>query len=108
MVSKNHCLMLLRKQNKEVPLDDVLMESGGHVHPNAEEETMEGDLKALEDCIEHLVDEQKLCVSAFYLRRESYLHIAEQRKMELKKVKSYIQNGKRNLKICLEGKNVRR
>ena len=100
--------MLLRKQQREQPLDEQIMESAFVMHPNDEENSMENDLQALSGCIEELVDEQKACVTAFYLKKESYQQIAEQLKLELKKVKSYIQNGKRNLKICLEGKNVKR
>jgi RNA polymerase sigma-70 factor, ECF subfamily len=106
MVSKNHCLMFLRKQNNVTSLDDTIMESAFILHPNTEEEDLEQNLVALEDCFKHLVEEQKACVSAFYLQRKSYQQIAEVLPMELKKVKSNIQNGKRNLKICLEGKNV--
>ncbi|MEO9477000.1 MAG: sigma-70 family RNA polymerase sigma factor [Cyclobacteriaceae bacterium] len=106
MVSKNHCLMILRKSNPETKLDEKFMESDVLMHPMGED-NLESDLMALEDCIDRLRDDQKLCVQLFYLERKSYQEIAGKRKMELKKVKSFIQNGKRNLKICLEGKDVR-
>ena len=54
-----------------------------------------------------LKSEQKQCIELFYYQKLCYQEIAEQLKMEENKVKSFLQNGKRNLKICLEDKNVR-
>ena len=85
MVSKNHCLMLLRKQQKEQLLDEQIMESAFVLHPYEEEDSMENDLAALSDCIEHLVDDQRECVNAFYLERESYQQIAEAAKARFEK-----------------------
>lgn len=50
---------------------------------------------------------QSRCVELFYLKGLSYQEIAEQEQLTLNNVKSYIQNGKRNLRIKLEklGKN---
>ena len=61
----------------------------------------------LKECIEKLKQEQKTCVELFYYQNKSYREIAKTLEMEEKKVKSYLQNAKRNLKICLEEKNVR-
>ena len=61
----------------------------------------------LKDCIAQLKNEQKQCIEMFYYQKLCYQEIAEKLHMEEKKVKSYLQNGKRNLKICLEEKNVR-
>jgi RNA polymerase sigma factor (sigma-70 family) len=107
MVSKNHCLMILRKPRTTKVLVDENMESEYVLHPN-EEDSLEDDLLALEDCIEQLKEDQKQCVRMFYLDRKSYDEIAGLSDHKLEKVKSYIQNGKRNLKICLEGKHVKR
>ncbi|MFY0599393.1 MAG: sigma-70 family RNA polymerase sigma factor [Cyclobacteriaceae bacterium] len=107
MVCKNHCLMILRKTKKEISFEETFMESESSMH-HYEEVSLEDDLSALEQCIDRLKDDQKHCVKLFYLEKKSYEHIASSCKQEVKKVKSYIQNGKRNLKICLEGKNVKR
>lgn len=106
MVSKNHCLMALRKEKNMITLDDHFMESESIMHHN-EDEDLEQDLKALEYCISTLGYDQRYCVSLFFLEGKSYAQIVKQSKFELNKVKSYIQNGKRNLKICLETKNVK-
>ena len=57
--------------------------------------------------VEQLKEEQKRCVKQFFLERHTYQFISEETGLTLKKVKSHIQNGKRNLKICMEEKNVR-
>ena len=67
-----------------------------------EEPEMESNLTKLEKCIEHLVAEQKNCVQLFYLQQKCYKEIVQITGFDDNKVKSYIQNGKRNLKICME------
>ena len=101
VTARNHVLMELRKK-KNVPLDEIpqsFMESDVEMH---QEDALESNLTNLEKCIETLVKEQKACVTLFYLQHKCYQEITEITGYELKKVKSYIQNGKRNLKICLE------
>lgn len=105
IVARNHCLGKLRKSEKS---GKRFMEIEDLSHPIIEEDDVDKDLDALEKCIEELKEEQKTCVSLFYLKQKSYQEIAEQTKFKIKKVKSYIQNGKRNLKICLEVKDVKR
>ena len=107
MVCKNHCLMQLRKKNPEVN-SEVFMESAIDIHLNDEKEDLENDLIALEACIEELKAEQQRCVKLFFLEKNSYQQVNEKTGLEMKKVKSHIQNGKRNLKMCLEKKNVNR
>lgn len=102
MVAKNHCLMQLRKVNKEI--NTPVMEMPVAVHHN--DDSAEENLQQLEDCIEALKEDQRECVSLFYLQRMSYQQVSESVGMDLKAVKSYIQNGKRNLKICMERKNA--
>lgn len=104
VTSKNHCLMELRKRSPEMPMEDYsyqLMEYESSEHPDNEME-LENDLVKLEMCITKLNDEQRECVSHFFLKKKSYTEIAEITGHPLKKVKSFIQNGKRNLKICME------
>ena len=64
--------------------------------------------RALEDCIERLKEEQKKCIRQFYYENKCYNEISENMDLDEKKVKSHLQNGKRNLKLCLEEKNVRK
>lgn len=106
VLSRNHCLMQLRSaQHKNSDafseINEYVVESALAEHPTGEAEALEEQLQALEGAIEELTDEQKTCIRMFYLKRKSYQEIAEQTGFDLKKVKSYIQNGKRNLKIAL-------
>ena len=64
----------------------------------------EAQLLRMETCIEQLSEEQKKAVSLFYLKDKCYKEIAEQTGLDINKVRSHIQNGRRNLKICMEGK----
>lgn len=102
--SRNFCLMQLRKKTKEVSMDEVsnyhaeLMESQEDFHPIDEKERQ---LQDLEKALENLNEEQKKCVKLFYIKEKSYQEVVDETGFELKKVKSYIQNGKRNLMIQL-------
>jgi RNA polymerase sigma factor (sigma-70 family) len=104
MVAKNHCLMRLRERDKNTKeLSDNT--------PLAQNETDKQDLlqneqtyDLLEEAINELSEEQKTCVTLFYLQKKSYQQIADTTGYNLLQVKSYIQNGKRNLKILLEKK----
>ena len=102
VLSRNYCLMQLRSGKKiaEVSLDEV-MEIIPFLHPE-ENNNKEEALKALERCIERLAEGQKQSVSLFYLEEKCYKEVAEITGYSMNDVKSYIQNGKRNLKICLE------
>lgn len=106
--SKNFCLMIIRtrqsKLKKEIELEnnaDLFMETETGLHLNKAEEK-EKQFVALEKAIDELSTEQKKCVDLFYLKEKSYVEIAEITGFSLNEVKSYIQNGKRNLKIKLE------
>ena len=110
VVTKNHCLMELRKQNAEVghfknwqEEQKNIMENGFDLHPIDDENHLSS---ALKDCIAKLKAEQKASIELFYFQKKCYQEIAIKLKIEEKKVKSYIQNGKRNLKICLEAQHV--
>jgi|WetSurMetagenome_2_1015567.scaffolds.fasta_scaffold00002_207 RNA polymerase sigma-70 factor, ECF subfamily len=110
VVTKNYCLMKLRAQkSQDKKLDEWaidpgnFMESGTDLHPVDRDDA---DLEsALADCIEKLKDEQKECIRQFYYDNRCYNEIAKNLSIDEKKVKSHLQNGKRNLKLCLEEKN---
>jgi RNA polymerase sigma-70 factor (ECF subfamily) len=106
VLTKNHCLMEIRrlkteKKHFENFSNDYFMESTDISHPIDEgsDDKIEDQLKK---CIEKLKEEQKQCIEMFYYSSKSYSEISGKLEIEENKVKSYIQNGKRNLKICLE------
>ena len=104
MVAKNHCLMRLRdkgaKAVKELNGQDVATQDVDKHDLLQNEQTY----NLLEEAIRELNDEQQLCVNLFYLQKKSYQQIVDQTGYNMMQVKSYIQNGKRNLKIILERK----
>jgi len=82
------------------------MENVSEMHPIDRDEP---DMKdAINDCIERLKKEQKYCIKQFYYENRCYREIAVSLGISEKKVKSYLQNGKRNLKLCLEVKNEKK
>ena len=103
-VAKNHCLQLLRKGNKEILLDyDInVMESDEFLHLLYEEESTEEQLQALHRCLKKLPDDQRVSITYFFLQEMSYADVAQQTGFTLNNVKSFIQNGKRNLKNCIQ------
>lgn len=110
VVAKNHCLMELRKEKSERNKNEhflatEFMESTTQLHPidEVDNENLE---KQLKDCIEKLKIEQRKCIKLFYFENKCYKEIAQKLKTDELKVKSGIQNGKRNLKICLENHKV--
>jgi RNA polymerase sigma-70 factor (ECF subfamily) len=110
-VTKNYCLMQLRSQkshqqkmNEWIIDSAVFMENNPILHP-LDDNNADMD-KALADCIEQLKAEQKDCIKQFYYDNRCYNEIALNLGLDEKKVKSHLQNAKRNLKLCLEEKNV--
>lgn len=103
VTARNHCLMQLRaKKGKNFEeLSPLLVETGSNGHQEHGDE-IETNLSRLEKCMESLAAEQRQCVHMFYLEKKCYREITETTGFDLNKVKSYIQNGKRNLKICME------
>ena len=107
-VSKNHCLMRLRSEKKQVTvnIDVELMQSEENVHLNGELEKEE-NFRKMEYCLRQLPDEQKKVIELFYLQGKCYNEISEGTGLEWSKVRSYIQNGRRNLKICMESQKTK-
>ena len=105
MVTKNHCLMLLRNKNIILELDNF---SVADEDPNSKIELQlkEEQLNILEASIEQLNEGQKECIQLFYLQKKSYQEVCEKTGFTLLQVKSFIQNGKRNLKILMEKKST--
>ena len=106
VLTRNHCLMKLRsmkqREGRLVSIEDrPLMENGELLHHD-NGFSLEANLQVMEKCLETLPEEQQKSVQLFYLQEKSYREVAALTGYEMKKVKSYIQNGKRNLKICME------
>ena len=111
VITKNHCLMQIRsdkaseaRERKWGKAQVEFMENDNGLHPLDEEDPIPED--SLKECMEKLKDEQKLCIQMFYYEDKCYREIAGATGMNEKNVKSHLQNGKRNLKLCLESKNV--
>jgi RNA polymerase sigma factor (sigma-70 family) len=102
-LAKNHCLMRLRSEKKgnTVNLDVELMQSEEDLHLNGELEKEE-NFRNMDLCLEQLQSEQRMVIELFYLQGKCYNDIAAITGMEWNKVRSLIQNGRRNLKICME------
>ncbi len=106
MVAKNHCLMKLRDRQGKIPAE--LNEKA--LTATSEETDYESllvndhTLELMEQAIEELGAEQKQCVTLFYLQKKSYQQVSEETGFSMLQVKSYIQNGKRNLKMMIERK----
>jgi len=106
-VVKNHCFHILKENKKEiiVNFDSQLMESDTTFDLFSENDDEEKE-NALNKCLEKLPDPQRISIEKFFYENKSYVEIVDETGFHLKSVKSYIQNGKRNLKICIE-KNLR-
>ena len=107
-VTKNHCLMRLRSEKKRptVKFDVELMQSEETVHLNGVLEKEES-FRQLEFCLGQLEDDQRRAIQLFYLEGKCYNEITEITGIEWNKIRSYIQNGRRNLKICMEDQKAK-
>jgi RNA polymerase sigma factor (sigma-70 family) len=103
VVSKNHCLMQLRK-NKKLPtmeFDSQIVQSEDFSHLDGVFEK-ERQLDKLGNCMKKLNEEQRQTVRLFYLESKCYNEISTITGFDWNKVRSLVQNGRRNLKICME------
>jgi len=101
-LAKNHCLMKLRgKKNQPYVIDADIMHLQENIHLDGVMEK-ETQLNTMEYCIEQLPHEQKQAIELFYLKEKCYKEIADSTHTDINKVRSFIQNGRRNLKICME------
>ena len=104
MVAKNHCLMKLRDRGAKGVKE--LNEHHALASENNRQELLESEqtYDLLEEALKELNEEQRQCVILFYLKKNSYTQISEKTGFSMMQVKSYIQNGKRNLRIILDRK----
>ena len=108
VLARNYCLMQLRspKNLKTTEFNPVFMHSEENMHLKGETLQKEENFKKLEQCLDALPGEQQQTVKLFYLESKCYNEIAEITGFDWNKVRSYIQNGKRNLKICMDDKSL--
>lgn len=101
-VAKNHCLQRIRQEKDRyfVEINETVMESGDFFTLLDGDKTNEEE-SALAFCMNELGKEQKTSIQFFYYENKSYADIVSLTGYTLEKVKSYIQNGKRNLKNCI-------
>jgi RNA polymerase sigma factor (sigma-70 family) len=105
MVAKNYCLMQLRSQKQmHIVQDTEIMQLTENLHLNGVFDKEE-NLNQLSKCIEALSPDQKQTVQLFYLQEKCYKEIAVITDTDWNKVRSLIQNARRNLKNCME-KNI--
>lgn len=106
-VTKNECLMYIRsRKSKRANLEELkkdmagFMESETSLHPDGVTDT-EQQLREMEAGISGLGENQRRCLELFYLEMKCYTEVATITGYSLNEVKSFIQNGKRNLKILM-------
>ena len=106
MVAKNHCLMKLRDRQGKIPAELTDRLTATPEEESDRQALIQNDrtLDLMETGLKELNKEQQQCVTLFYLQKKSYQEISEETGYSMLQVKSYIQNGKRNLKIWIEKK----
>jgi RNA polymerase sigma factor (sigma-70 family) len=103
MVAKNHCLMKLRDKGKyTAEINEQLMATPDDTIDKNNYIEKDAALTNMAEALLQLNKEQQVCITLFYLEKKSYQEITDQTSFSLLQVKSYIQNGKRNLKLLIE------
>jgi RNA polymerase sigma factor (sigma-70 family) len=106
-VSKNHCLMILRKEASAdkvkkqwvTSFSEEIMDSGDVLHLDTYE--LDNRLSKMMGALRRLSDEQRTCLELLYLHNKSYQEVSDMTGYSMNQVKSHIQNGKRNMKNLL-------
>ncbi|HEY9362192.1 MAG TPA: sigma-70 family RNA polymerase sigma factor [Chitinophagaceae bacterium] len=104
MVAKNHCLMKLRNRQGRTATEitENLLATPAEEPDQWDRMQKEITYEMLEAALKELSSEQQQCLTLFYLQKKSYSEICELTGFNMLQVKSYIQNGKRNLKNSME------
>jgi len=107
MVAKNHCLMKIRDSHGKTPVElteRYLLATEEEADP---QKLLQNDhtIELMAESLNELSPEQQQCVILFYLQKKSYQEISEETGFTMMQVKSYIQNGKRNLRLLIEKKS---
>lgn len=103
VLTKNHCLMWLRKHKKGtiIEFQPAFMQSAEDMHLD-DLLAKEQQFRQLENCIEALQKHQQNAIRLFYLEGKCYNEITEITGYDWDRVRSLIQNGRRNLKTCMD------
>jgi RNA polymerase sigma-70 factor (ECF subfamily) len=106
MVAKNHCLMRIRDGYGKTAheLTERHMLAADEITDMQDLLQNENAIALLAESLKELSPEQQQCVTLFYLQKKSYQEINEETGFTMMQVKSYIQNGKRNLRLMIERK----
>ncbi|MGZ8516060.1 MAG: RNA polymerase sigma factor [Chitinophagaceae bacterium] len=106
MVAKNHCLMKLRDRQTRIPAELTEKLLAAPEEGTDFQKLVQADhaLELMEAALKEINPEQQQCVILFYLQKKSYQEISDITGFTMLQVKSYIQNGKRNLKLLIEKK----
>jgi len=110
MVAKNHCLMKLREKQGKIT-SELNERLGAKPFEETDQQSLienEATFDIMDTALKELNPEQQQCVTLFYLNKKSYQEVSDETGFNLLQVKSYIQNGKRNLKILIEKKLIER
>jgi RNA polymerase sigma factor (sigma-70 family) len=98
-VTKHHCLKKLKQDSMEaIDVDQVLRNMAADESSQTEAIQRENQLQKLQDAVDKLSQEQKRCIELFYMEQKSYKEVSDLTGFSVNEVKSYLQNGKRNLK----------
>ena len=103
MVAKNHCLMQLRA-GKKYTFSALLSDSMPEDEDQDDVLLSSENLDWMKEGMQQLHEDQQRCIELFYFQKKSYFEISETLAFDEKKVKSLLQNGKRNIKIFIEKK----
>lgn len=108
-IAKNHCLMQLRGKGHQTVLfesfpENMLERTDSQVSPIQNENWLEQQSAELNQALQEISHDQKICIELFYFQKLSYKEIEQKTGYSFQQVKSHIQNGKRNLRIILEQK----
>ena len=110
IIAKNECNQYLRSSSNNAKRMTEWGENQRNTFENVENDGLERLLNEEQDyqtrnrvqsAIEQLKEEQKICVVLFYYEGKSYRDIAYDTGYSENEVKSYLQNGKKNLEKLL-------
>ncbi|RYD53026.1 MAG: sigma-70 family RNA polymerase sigma factor [Sphingobacteriales bacterium] len=104
---RNYCLQLLREKVYHAPVEAI--DTSPAIDPETPDEAAwekEYTLQQLEAGLARLPAEQRTVIDLFYLQRKSYAEVQSLTGYTFGQVKSYIQNGKRALRLLLQSKRT--
>jgi RNA polymerase sigma-70 factor (ECF subfamily) len=106
MVAKNHCLMKIRDSHGKTPVELTERYMSASEEETDLQRLLQNDhtIELMSESLKELSPEQEQCVILFYLQKKSYQEISDETGFTMMQVKSYIQNGKRNLRLLIEKK----